>query len=492
MPLFSLLPSSSEIVNIVIIADNYCTTITTTTTTTIMESALREISSNLNRSEIDRIILYKKLVDDKLVQSTDETTRTVSDLKLFIAEVLINRTRTTDHDHDNTIDNNNNNNNNTSCNNNEQILNKSSIEIGEYVLEKLALQRQSNSSNTGQGTSGSAQQQQQQSSLSQSQVEEMSCIVREALSEKYAKMKQFAQAAQCLSKIDLESAIFKVDDGYKFTQVVKIASYYLENMDTAQAELYLKRAKFLSFACVDEKVMKKFKLCDAVISDSKGRFVEAGFGYLALCTTRTTTNNKEGDEVEDYFRNAAICAALSKDCFQKTKLIAKLVQQLNKGQQQQQQQQGGEVMMEDDEDENMSDAKNNIALLCILKSIQLGRIIDANSIKNELTKPHHLNAYVAMNLEHNLICVSKLYKSITLVELSRLLKVEEKEAERKAIELIVAKKFKGVIDQEIGLLTFETHLELEENQILSSLTERIHQTCDLIQKRDEKTVRTEA
>ena len=160
--------------------------------------------------------------------------------------------------------------------------------------------------------------------------------------------------------------------------------------------------------------------------------------------------------------------------------------------QQQQQQQGGEVMMEDDEDENMSDAKNNIALLCILKSIQLGRIIDANSIKNELTKPHHLNAYVAMNLEHNLICVSKLYKSITLVELSRLLKVEEKEAERKAIELIVAKKFKGVIDQEIGLLTFETHLELEENQILSSLTERIHQTCDLIQKRDEKTVRTEA
>ena len=69
----------------------------------------------------------------------------------------------------------------------------------------------------------------------------------------------------------------------------------------ANAELYLNRAKFLSSKCKDEESMREFKLCDAIISDMKGRFIEAGFGYLAL---------------KD-FRNAAICAILSKGSFKR-------------------------------------------------------------------------------------------------------------------------------------------------------------------------------
>ena len=104
------------------------------------------------------------------------------------------------------------------------------------------------------------------------------------------------------------------------------------------------------------------------------------------------------------------------------------------------------------------------------------------SIKSKLTKPHHLNAYVAINLEHNLLCVSKLYKSITLVELSNIVKVSEREAERKGIEMISQGKFKGVFDQEIGLLEFLKNEEEEEAHVLHTLTDKITQVYDLITK----------
>jgi len=120
----------------------------------------------------------------------------------------------------------------------------------------------------------------------------------------------------------LESSMCKLDDSYKFTLFVKFANYLLEQSSSsstvgggvdeasvANSELYLNRAKFLLSKCKDEESMREFKLCDAIISDLKGRFVEAGLGYLAL---------------KD-FRNAAICAMLSKESFQKTRLVAKLL-----------------------------------------------------------------------------------------------------------------------------------------------------------------------
>ena len=271
----------------------------------------------------------------------------------------------------------------------------------------------------------------------------------------------------------LESSICKLDDSYKFTLFVKFAKYLLleqssstvnvngvDDSSVANAELYLNRAKFLSSKCKDEESMRGFKLCDAIISDMKGRFVEAGFGYLAL---------------KD-FRNAAICAILSKGSFQKTRLIAKLLAPPSTVVKEKDE--GDTTMATDDDD----DDDDHEGLLNILKSIQLGHIVDADTIKSKLTKPHHLNAYVAINLEHNLLCVSKLYKSITLVELSNIVKVSEREAERKGIEMISQGKFKGVFDQEIGLLEFLKNEEEEEAHVLHTLTDKITQVYDLITK----------
>ena len=271
----------------------------------------------------------------------------------------------------------------------------------------------------------------------------------------------------------LESSICKLDDSYKFTLFVKFAKYLLleqssstvnvygvDDSSVANAELYLNRAKFLSSKCKDEESMRGFKLCDAIISDMKGRFVEAGFGYLAL---------------KD-FRNAAICAILSKGSFKKTRLIAKLLAPPSTVVKEKDE--CDTTMATDDED----DDDDHVVLLNILKSIQLGHIVDADTIKSKLTKPHHLNAYVAINLEHNLLCVSKLYKSITLVELSNIVKVSEREAERKGIEMISQGKFKGVFDQEIGLLEFLKNEEEEEAHVLHTLTDKITQVYDLITK----------
>ena len=277
----------------------------------------------------------------------------------------------------------------------------------------------------------------------------------------------------------LESSMCKLDDSYKFTLFVKFAKYLLEQSSSstvvsdgeidessvANSEMYLNRAKFLLSKCKDEESMKDFKLCDAIISDLKGRFVEAGLGYLAL---------------KD-FRNAAICATLSKDSYQKTRLIAKLLAPPSVAAVMKAKGEEDTTMATDDGDNDEE------GLLNILKSIQLGRIVDADAIKSKLTKPHHLNAFVAVNLEHNLLCVSKLYKSITLVELSNILKVNECEAERKGIEMISQGKFKGVFDQEVGLLEFlKNEEEEEEVHALRTLTDKIAQVCDLITKSKSK------
>lgn len=270
----------------------------------------------------------------------------------------------------------------------------------------------------------------------------------------------------------LESSMCKLDDSYKFTLFVKFANYLLEQSSSsstvgggvdeasvANSELYLNRAKFLLSKCKDEESMREFKLCDAIISDLKGRFVEAGLGYLAL---------------KD-FRNAAICATLSKESFQKTRLVAKLLASPSAA-----------AAMREKGEEDMTmvtdDVNDEEGLFNVLKSIQLGRIVDADSIKSKLTKPHHLKAFVAINLEHNLLCVSKLYKSITLVELSNILKVSEREAERKGIEMISQGKFKGVFDQEVELLEFLKDEEEEEVHVLETLTEKITEACNLIAK----------
>ena len=270
----------------------------------------------------------------------------------------------------------------------------------------------------------------------------------------------------------LESSMCKLDDSYKFTLFVKFANYLLEQSSSsstvgggvdeasvANSELYLNRAKFLLSKCKDEESMREFKLCDAIISDLKGRFVEAGLGYLAL---------------KD-FRNAAICATLSKESFQKTRLVAKLLASPSAAAAMREKGEEDTTMVTDDENDEEG-------LFNVLKSIQLGRIVDADTIKSKLTKPHHLKAFVAINLEHNLLCVSKLYKSITLVELSNILKVSEREAERKGIEMISQGKFKGVFDQEVGLLEFLKDEEEEEVHVLQTLTEKITEACNLIAK----------
>ena len=104
----------------------------------------------------------------------------------------------------------------------------------------------------------------------------------------------------------------------------------------------------------------------------------------------------------------------------------------------------GDTTMATDDDDDDDDHEG---LLNILKSIQLGHIVDADTIKStdgKTTSPECLCRHQAQ-----LLCVSKLYKSITLVELSNIVKVSEREAERKGIEMISQGKFKGVFTKKL-------------------------------------------
>ena len=58
-------------------------------------------------------------------------------------------------------------------------------------------------------------------------------------------------------------------------------------------------------------------------------------------------------------------------------------------------------------------------------------------------------------LEHNMIAVSKLYKSINFTSLGKILGVDQRKAEKVAAMMIIESSLLGSIDQVVGVLNFD-------------------------------------
>ncbi|KAG5543223.1 hypothetical protein RHGRI_016094 [Rhododendron griersonianum] len=164
--------------------------------------------------------------------------------------------------------------------------------------------------------------------------EEQVLIIREKLADLYEAEQQWSKAAQILSGIDLDSAMRSVskpflviDDAFRLSKCVKIASLYLEDDDAINAEAFINKASFLVSNSQNEVLNWTYKVCYARILDLKRKFLEAALRYYDISQIQ---KRQIGDEVineealEQALSAAVTCTILAAAGPQRSRVLATL------------------------------------------------------------------------------------------------------------------------------------------------------------------------
>uniref|UniRef100_A0A7S1VCP8 COP9 signalosome complex subunit 4 n=1 Tax=Grammatophora oceanica TaxID=210454 RepID=A0A7S1VCP8_9STRA len=259
----------------------------------------------------------------------------------------------------------------------------------------------------------------------------------------------YSGAARVLAGIrmedDLGSSYFMAPE-QKTDVYVKIAECFLEEDETVEADGAVTKA-----GQVVESIEKpedhmalilRYKSTYARVLDANRKFLQAASRYHDL--SQSATDLIEADDLLSMLGRAATCAVLAPSGPQRHRILGKIY---------------------NDERLNQLDAMDGMSThSTILKKMYLSQVIQ----KQELTKfeqslADHQRATMADGnsiidravIEHNMIAISKIYKSIYMANLARILSTSEAKAERLAANMIMDKSIRGSIDQVEGIVIFE-------------------------------------
>ncbi|XP_014092265.1 PREDICTED: COP9 signalosome complex subunit 4 [Bactrocera latifrons] len=264
--------------------------------------------------------------------------------------------------------------------------------------------------------------------------EEQVAGIRQHLADIYERNQLWRDAANVLVGIPLETGQKQYPVGYKLKTYLKIASLYLKDDDSAQAEFYINRASLLQTETTDEELQVLYKKCYAHVLDYRRKFIEAAQRYNELSYRKTMS---ESDRM-DALRSALICTVLASAGQQRSRMLATLFK-----------------------DERCQ----QLPAYAILEKMYLDRIIRRSELKEfeALLQPHQKAITVDGSsildravFEHNLLSASKLYNNITFEELGALLDIPAAKAENIASQMITEERMNGHIDQISGLVHFES------------------------------------
>lgn len=257
---------------------------------------------------------------------------------------------------------------------------------------------------------------------------------RQLLSEIYENESDWKKAATMLSGIPLETSQKQYQNDFKLRTYCKIAELYLQEGDSAQAEINLSRAAILEKDTKDQYLQIKYKAAQARIWDFKRKFVEAASKYYELSLNTLIGENEKIDALN----NALNCTILASAGKQRSRLLATLFK---------------------DERSQKLPAYN------IFEKMYLERIIRSHQAKQfEVILLPHQKAITPDGstlvdraiIEHNLLAVSKLYNNIKFQELGNLFEISAEKAEKIASQMISEERMNGFIDQIGSIVHFGT------------------------------------
>ncbi|XP_026394255.1 COP9 signalosome complex subunit 4-like [Papaver somniferum] len=300
--------------------------------------------------------------------------------------------------------------------------------------------------------------------------EEQVLIIREKLAELYEAEQEWSKAARMLSGIDLDSSIRLLDESYKLSKCVKIASLYLEDDDAVNAETFTNKASFLVNNSKQEVLVLQYKVCAARILDMKRKFLDAALKYYEISQIE---KRQIGDEwideeaLEQALTAAVTCTILAPAGPQRSRVLANFYK-----------------------DERCSKLK----IYPILEKVYLERILrkpEIDSFAEDLKEhqkallPDNFTVLDRAMIEHNLLSASKLYTNISFEELGALLGIAPPKAEKIASKMIYEDRMKGSIDQVEAFIHFDDDKEeLQQwDQHIVGLCQSLNDVLDTMSKK---------
>ncbi|KAF4143427.1 PCI domain-containing protein [Phytophthora infestans] len=283
--------------------------------------------------------------------------------------------------------------------------------------------------------------------------EEPDVLFRESLAAMYMDEEEYIEAAKALAAINLESSTRQYTDVEKAEKYVKIAELYLQEDETVDAENFINRASRFIHNVEDWALKLRFQVSYARILDAKRKFLDAALRYYEF--SQSKPDEVDPDDLLELLSKAVTCAILASAGPQRSRLLGTLYK-----------------------DERVKNSEH-VAILEKMYTEQLIRRPELVQFEKSLL-PHQRavlsNGFTVLEnafLEHNLLAASRVYSSIALVELGKLLEIEPANAERVAATMIGEDRMKGSIDQHLGFLEFENM----EDEVLAAFDTRISSLC---------------
>ncbi|CAI0436194.1 unnamed protein product [Linum tenue] len=285
--------------------------------------------------------------------------------------------------------------------------------------------------------------------------EEQVLIIREKLAELYESERQWSLAAQMLSGIDLDSGMRVIDDGYRLSKCVQIASLYLEDDDAVNAEAFINKASFLVSNSQHEVLNLQYKVCYARILDLKRKFLEAALRYYDISQIEKRQIGDETideDALEQALTAAVTCTILAAAGPQRSRVLATLYK---------------------------------VYLERILRKPEIDAFSQELKPHQKALLPDNFTVLDRAMIEHNLLSASKLYTNISFEELGTLLGIPPHKAEKIASRMIFEDRMRGSIDQVEAVIHFEDDTEeLQQwDQQIVGLCQALNDVLDSMAKK---------
>ncbi|TMW64471.1 hypothetical protein Poli38472_011351 [Pythium oligandrum] len=283
--------------------------------------------------------------------------------------------------------------------------------------------------------------------------EEVDVIFRESLADLYVDEEEYIEAAKALAAINLESSARQYTDVQKAEKYVKIAELYLEEDETVDAENFINRASRFIHSVEDWTLKLRYQVSYARILDSKRKFLDAALRYYEF--SQTKPDEVDPDNLLELLKKGVTCAILASAGPQRSRLLGTLYK-----------------------DERVKNSEY-FPILEKMYTEQLIRRPELVQFEQSLL-PHQkavlANGFTVLEnafLEHNLLAASRVYTSIALEELGKLLEIDAANAERVAATMICEERMKGTIDQFSGFLEFES----AGDEVLPAFDTQISSIC---------------
>ncbi|KAI7688444.1 COP9 signalosome complex subunit 4 [Sarcoptes scabiei] len=251
--------------------------------------------------------------------------------------------------------------------------------------------------------------------------EDQVVALRQELSKIYEQDGNYAEAAEILIGIPLLTGQKEYSIEFRIEIYIRIARLYLANQDIENAENFMNRAR---------------------------KFLDAAQRYIEI--SQSLDSDIERNEV---LNNAIVCTMLAGAGAQRSRMLA--------------------TLYKDERCQYLPSYK-------ILEKMYLEKIIKNFDMDlfASFIKPHQktifsddISVLERAIIEHNLLSVSKLYKSISIEQLGSLLQTDGLKAEKIAAKMIQEDRMSGEIDQISNMIIFE------RSNSLKTFDERIKNVC---------------